>query len=66
MSKSKLIGSVSLQLLIMNKTEYVYLAKLLVNYHGFIFKESIKPLGMEQKFCRLLSELEKYIEGQNF
>lgn len=50
----------------MNETEYVYHAKLSVNRHGFISKESIKPLGVEQKCCQLLSELEKYIEGQSF
>lgn len=42
------------------------LAKLPVNCHGFICKESIKPLGKEQKLCQLLSELKKYIEGQSF
>jgi len=42
----------------------VDLAKLPVNCHGFIFKESIKALGKKQKCCQLLSELEKYIEEQ--
>lgn len=66
MLKSKFIGSVSLQLFIMKGDRYVDLAKLPANCHGFIFKESVKPLYKKQKCCQLISALEKYIEGQSF